>query len=676
MKKPSTINLNTIANAKTNLTDRSINARDFPELFTTVSAQHRLVRRKPQPLAVFPLHFTNTEKYFKFQEAVYNYFINNVGEGVDKDGYILSGKSTNPSPLLTTMPFNSLFSYPPVSNTKAADAMNIATDFESDEHKSIFADLMHLMHKDYVPVSVSINKGASAGPVTYEKDVQVKLQGMVQLAEHFEDVMSFIKAGDLRGLFDKHGFLLYSTVGSRLQQDGGAFKGKDYIGKPRPFYSREYAMTGGTKGKIQFVEKDLFLNKDFINDETSFLKSYQRASARTRLVYGYQTPLVQFINQLVTPMMESNHDRYEETYKTRGYDSLAKSIEGSTSVIGVDVSNHDTLIRWWMLKEYIHGLPVTDDVKLLISLLARAPYMRPPLNEGDDPVFSADPFDIKSYDHESGLPSGVGMHSAFGKLFMTFTYVIMITDFTGYKGIDWLDSLLRGNDEDVKLKDSVDDALYIFKKNNSLQKYLYDLLNGNDITSYKSEFKGTAAAKLRIFDRGQPSPYHTVEAEHGIAYLGSQISRSPITKVTHIGPNILNYVKNFYMPENGIHSKTRTFWFLGFSARKEIFARAINGTKIMADIDNLFALHCGEHPDDIIRHFEMNNKAEIAELLEPKSAVEVEILLDNSKLQYKYLIGHPDLRDEFAEQFITVVPKVLRELIFKVGLTDQIKRIG
>lgn len=654
----------TIRNKKTSHQDRSVNAKVFKEtLFKSVSASHRLVHRKPQSLAVFPRHFTSSRKYFNFQEEVFSY-MQALPKKIDSSGFFDLGSTTDASPLLTTMPFHAQYSYPLVDNTAFASNLGIVQGFESSEHELIFSDIMDLLHKDHLDISVKINKGSSSGPVTFEKDVQFKLAGMEHFVLNFDDIMKFIKKGDLKGLFDKHGFLFYSTTGSRIQQDKAEVKKGVVTGKPRPVFDRLYAMTSGNEGKTFVADKDL-ANSAAFNDQSDFtIPHNKRTMARVRLVYGYQTAVVQVINQTITPMIEENHKRYEKTFKTRGHDDLNKSLSGSHQIFGLDVSNHDVLIQGWMLSEYIDRLPVSEDLKIIITLLARAPYMRPPLNDGDEPIFSADPFDINSYDHNIGLPSGMGLHSAFGKAFMTFSYVIMITDLIGYKGKDWLNTFLEGNDPDLLFKDSVDDALYSFKRDSTLCRYIGDLLDKRDLSMYKADFKGTDKAKKRIFENHTPSPYHIIEKEQGIAYLGSQISRNPFNNKLHIGPSIINYVKNYFMPESGVHASTRMFWFTGFEQRRSLFAEAINGQSIIQKVDSIFEDTMGEHPMSIVQHFKINNKQLIDSLIEPVTAIELEVSLDPSKLQWKYMNDNEHIRSEFAEQFVTAVPVNLRHAIF------------
>jgi hypothetical protein len=615
----------------------------------------------PRPLEFWQGKDTLSKEYYDLQSDLYDYYCN-LGSEINTDGTFKLGHTPSPETLLTTMAYHEPHSYPLVDNDVLTKG-KIADGFLNDEHKKLFDTIVSMMYKKRGDYITQIPKDSSAGPPFYHKDTELKMKHLNQVLLHYDDIARLVSKGKLHEVYEKYGALFFKTVGVRLQTDGGEYENGNFTPKKRPFISKEAALSGGSKGEIIKYDKDLVNSKEFNRSSAFPLRKNKRAMARSRLVYGYQSVWATIFNQALNSYSEDFKKKYSYTFKHRGYAELSMHIGNAKQIIGVDVASHDLFYKRWMIKEYVSRLPLNDKSKLIYLLLMQAPYLRPALNPGEEAIFSADPFDIKSYNHQMGLPSGLGAHNNLSIAWMVFSYMIPICEFYDDWSFDLVDKILSGRHSVVAFKDSSDDALYIIRHTDDGLGEWLDACIKHSNPIYQDKIREIALKrgfKPDNYIKYGISPYHIIEEEKGITYLGSQIS-STESGHRHVGPNFLNYAKNFYMAESSIRSFKRKNWVEGFMLRREIYAQAYMGTLRMDEVDRIVEKHLGFNPYNEAKRL-LSYKSDVTSITPVKPA-DYEVILEPSKLQWKFT--EEEVSKHVLELFVRRLDKQLVNIIYE-----------
>lgn len=535
---------------------------------------------------------------------------------------------------------------PVVDRRRMLQAAKLQSGYSTPRHKRI-AKLLHglMFGSRKRAANFHFSKISSTSNPFFEYNTEWKKTMALHSLEHAETILTLVDKGDLHTLYRDHGWMFMATLVERHQAEGGTgLLTGDFVPKKRMVATREYALSGGTKGSMIEADKTGML-------QWFGLPANRAAAMRVRTAYGFAAAPTYFISCLLAGVREQYYERFAFTWHHTTPEQIHAKIAGAKSIIGLDVTTMDQFFPAFLLDDHATWLGDYFDPRVtkLISLVNYAPYFAPSLGHGLPPFWAGNPFDLKSFKIDVGLSSGRADNPDLGKFYMTWVYLCFMDDTLGdllEQGDDPVRSLmsvLQGKHPRFGLLDMSDDAVIA----------LWDDGRAEELD---------AQLQARLKD-GNASPYAVLAPEDGVAFLGNVFKKNDVGEIVRPTPNPVTYLVNRHCPEHGIRSPHRKYWGLGLNEATNHYLQA---GSVIADLitmtKDVWKTHFkGEVPDPYVsaaRHAVLM-KSLPAETL---SYADLDVLLNPAKRYYRYAEG--DISDhvkallsgtvehEFIERFV------------------------
>lgn len=527
--------------------------------------------------------------------------------------------------------------WPLASNLeKRADA-GLKNDWVAPWHQVVFKAFVRCFFKDLHPVDLKLRKGSSTVVPFFSKDPGVRKDlARRALAEARVAGELWLK-GDYTEAYLAHQFGgAYYVVYRSQSTDKISFDKGVYTAKPRMVADKEYALSGGKRGRLFESSKSL--------DDVDFrvLPGFFRERLRTAMGGPYQ------LNVALMPIMQAVRKRIYSEYgfsfhHTTRAQKEAKVRAWDTAVM-VDVSDHDT---FWpthlylpLIKEALADLGYADWWIALMEGSFRLPIYvgAPAVDEGKTLIG-----DWRKPDLQVGMPSGQSGTDVFGTLGMSFLYFIVQVTHTAPRYITELqtldraervvDAYLRGKLEFAAMS-KTDDAV---------------LLWGEGVIARE-------AIKLRqdLKDEKPVCDYMHISYEHGGAFLGDILlyDASRRLKQSVFVGNILSMANNSLSPEYGVQSAIkdrsrvrRPFPGLAYESYKDVYGSAPGYGPLLEVLEKAWrpnyhesyeAFRRRQYEEDLVRLSQYLASVAKYSGLDHLSMADKEVLVSPDKLDYKY----------------------------------------
>lgn len=428
---------------------------------------------------------------------------------------------------------------PLVSNAAFIKSNGLA-DALKESDRPFLREMVRLFFGAAAPADLYIRKAGSTSFPFFTTDNDYKKLAALKILhnpDHFLRLATGSEA-QLREMADTYHTVLLYAIHERQQPDGTTTENGKLVPKKRVAATEEEARTGSYTGKT-------FANKEVKDVHGNVLEN--NFAMRRRDVFGMSGPVNYFLTAIMGCFREVYLDRFAFTYKVRGREDKQEKISSYSFVVGSDVKTMDKTIPEWFLTEVLAELSNYLDPRV-IELMRRAyqsPYVVPsPWRETPeqfDPLFGGSPFDPKNFKQHVGLPSGVAFNPDWGKLWMTFVYMVLYRDCGAIHSPSEVEGLLQGKNRDHAILDMSDDAAF--------------LTNSPSV-----------AAKFKV----AKSPYALLEPEVPVIYLGDVFCQVGDRKMVY--PNPITYVVNPVCREDSIDRSGPVAWAEGFVARQQVYS--------------------------------------------------------------------------------------------------------
>lgn len=382
-------------------------------------------------------------------------------------------------------------------------------------------EIIDLFFGHVAPADTHIRKEGSTSFPWFTSDISYKKQALMKIVHNVDDFLNLATGDDLslKELLEKYHTLFVYAIHER-QQPSSVSKAKDgsYVAKTRSAPTEKEAREGTYDGKT-------IANMEVYDSAGNVIPNH--FAMRRRDVFGMNGPVNYFLTTIFASFREVYLNRFEFTYKTRDREDKRRKIAKYQYTIGSDVKTMDKTIPRWFVDYVFNKLTKYLDERVveLMRRIYRAPYVVPPPWKKTavdyDPVFGGNPLEGASFDNHVGLPSGIAFNPDWGKLWMTFVYVILYRDCQALLQPSDIEPFLRGNDKEHALLDMADDGAFL-------------------TNSY------TVALRLKE----AKSPYALLEPETPVIFLGDVFVEEGGKKAVYANP--LTYVVNSLCREDSI----------------------------------------------------------------------------------------------------------------------------
>jgi hypothetical protein len=242
---------------------------------------------------------------------------------------------------------------------------------------------------------------------------------------------------------------------------------------------------------------------------------------------------------------------------------------------------------------------------------------------------------------------------------MLTSYIIMADDYFHNVLEVGIDSILRGEHMWFKTLNMGDDAL-IMTDNTDFYNHLTSLLDGKG--GLARPIDNEAENRLK---QSRPSPYHIIEKEDGVTFLGNVVSR--LDDGTYkVYPNIVSDVVNWWVPERGTDSKSREYWAIGYEYRKLVFAKHPSYSKVREIEERVFYKHFKTLPSIIARKYRKEPEVSLI----GASFADISVATDPSKLHC--LFDEDEIDPAIVQQYVSTIPREVTDLIKEKTLHQSI----
>jgi len=411
---------------------------------------------------------------------------------------------------------------------------------------------MDLFFGHVAPADLYIRKEASTSLPYFTVKEDYKKQSAYKTLSECEPFLKLATGGkaQLKSLLQQYDAVFIAAIHERQQPNAISYEDGVLKSKSRTAATESEARSGDYSGRtIASME---------VRDKHGNIISGHFAMRR-RDVFGENGPINYFLTGIIGCFRAVYLNLFSFTYKMRSREEkLQKSIRYK-HVIGCDVKTMDKMIPRWFADFVFARLPkyLDDRVVEVMRRLFHAPYVCPPPGPGTssqyNPVFGGSPLDPGNFKQHPGLPSGIAFNPDWGKLWMTFVYLVLLRDCGALSNVAEIEPLLRGLNLEHALFDMSDDAT---------------LLTNSD----------TVAKKLQ-----QPSsPYAILEFENPVIYLGDVFCQTSAGRLVVANP--VTYLVNMLCREDSVDRKSPAQWAVSYQARTQVYS----GTPIYRDLNQIF----------------------------------------------------------------------------------------
>lgn len=502
----------------------------------------------------------------------------------------------------------------PVTNNAALIAKDGLRSTIRDEDAPYLKELIRLFFGHAVPSNLHIRKAASTGFPYFTNDVQYKKLATLKILWNIDewlDMMAGPSSGLQGALAEYHSILLYA-IQERQQPNAiirdakGCLSSKSRI-TPTEKEARSGDFSGGTIA-------DMTVHDEHGNPIPGHF------AMRRRDVFGGNGP----VNYVLTAIMNSFRDvylsRFAFTYKTRDRHDKQRKIAPYAYVIGSDVKTMDKMIPEWFTSFVMNELPkyLDERVVKVMNRLIRAPYVVPSpwvrTSPDYDPVFGDSPLRDTSFTMHVGLPSGIAFNPDWGKLWMTFVYMILYKDIGAIYSTRDLEPLLRGLNKEHALQDMSDDAAFL-----------------------------TNSAIIAKRLQNPKSPYAVLEVETPVIFLGDVYCEVDGKKEVY--PNPITYVVNAMCREDSIDRQPVQAWGEGVLARMQVYSH----NPIFRDLNAIYE-------ETVRKHTGVNPTLLARALAKQQRFNDVDALVRMSPGVLHYKVDPKDVSPEVLDELVSTIP--------------------
>lgn len=534
--------------------------------------------------------------------------------------------------------------WPLASNLKKRADAGLANGPVSQRDSLLFRAAVRLMFSDLEPTALKIKKGSSTCVPHFATDMPTKVavaERALETAPHAGRLMLNGQFEEAYRLYDMGGayYVVYRAQSTdAITHDSKTHK---FTSKDRMVADFEYAITGGESGTLSPASKD----PSRLKDEYGIEAPDGFFCERRRTAMGGPFALNAVLMAIAQAARTRLYDRYAYTFHHTTRLNKEEKVKSWALCIATDVSDHDTFWPGWLrdlLCDELLEMGYADWwVAILRTTLKLPIYVGAPA-PGQGQTLIGDP---NSPDLEVGLSSGVGFTDLLGTLLMSITYCIMQLDHTA----PHLDSRIKDMPSACRFLDSYWQGLEEIRQISKSDDAMLGWVPGRSLAA--------GHRLLEVLKEGavNPSPYMKISYEHGGAFLGDILlydQRREPSSAIFIG-NINSMLNNQFSPEYGVQSgvkdrskRKRPFPGLAWASMRETYGSCPIYSDVLEMIERHWWDAFGEsyraYREEMLRTdtlalsryvAEQVAKAGLAEL----SAIDLEVLADPSKLQYKYI---------------------------------------
>lgn len=457
----------------------------------------------------------------------------------------------------------------PISNNaQLIKSENLASEMR-DSDRPFFRELVRLFFGHAVPANLHIRKQASTGFPFFTTDNQYKKLATLKALHNIDDFLSAAvgdRAGLKYGLNEYHSLYLYA-IQERQQPNPIINKDGVFSSKPRTAATEKAAREGSYAGQTT-------ADMGFYDHNGNLVPNH--FAMRRRDVFGGNGIINYVLTAIIGCFRDVYLNRFAFTYKTRDrHDKQAKAAKYAY-IVGSDVKTMDKMIPQWFTEEVFKELANYLDERVIEMMRRKfqAPYVVPPpwrkTPEGYNPLFGGDPLDPANFKQHVGLPSGIAFNPDWGKLWMTFVYVVLYKDIGAIFTPGDVEPLLSGKNRDHALLDMSDDAAFLTNS-------------------------ATVASRLKKPN----SPYAVLEVETPVIFLGDVFCEVEGRKEVY--PNPITYVVNALAREDSVDREGPVAWAEGVMARFQVYSANPIFRDMNAIYEEEFRKHVGINPFLIAR---------------------------------------------------------------------------
>lgn len=547
--------------------------------------------------------------------------------------------------------------YPLVDNSHLRVEKGLVNSWSAPWHENCARALARLFFRDIEPVPLKLRTNSSSMMPFYTKEMTRKKELARYALASGRKASELMMAGDYLTAWTQYYIGgAYHTVYRRQASDAMTYEKGVFTPKARPVADLEFALTGGRSGS--FAPSDRTLKLEGVRIPDGF------ARERNRTAMG--GPLGLNVNLMVIAQAVRQHiyTEFPYTYHHTTRSSQQEDMRKMGYIIAADVSNHDWYWATFIvdtIADELSEMGYADWWVHLYKTRFKLPNYVTDVSPTEGNILLGDWRDPQN---NGGLPSGNAFTDLDGCFLMTLVYFLIqvehtypeiIRELNTIEGAERvLTSYLKGN-LPISLKDKSDDALLGWP-----DTYLHG-------RARKLHDKMKAGESV--------SPYMIVSYEHGGAFLGSILlypTSGQTTGLTLIG-NVNSLAVNQFSPEYGVQSniKDRTkarrpYPGLAWKTLSQNYGTAPGYAEAMEIIEHEYAKVYGESyrafretwlQDDERRLMDDLRSRQLS--LPELTPLEIEVLLDPSKLDWKYSTG--DVSQSIVDLMFNGIP--LEEIV-------------
>lgn len=501
----------------------------------------------------------------------------------------------------------------PVSNNATLIASNKLNSQIRKEDEPYLVELVKLFFGHVAPANLHIRKAASTGFPFFTTDNQYKKLAALKILHNVNDWLDKM-AGDSHQLHmaleEYHTIYLYAIQERQstnsINEVNGVFSSKSRTA-PTEQEARSGDYSGGTVADMSVRDKHGNLVPGHF-------------AMRRRDVFGGNGPLNYVLTAIINCFREVYLKRFAFTYKTRDRADKQQKITPYAYVVGSDVKTMDKMCPEWFTAFVMNELTkyLDDRVVKVMDRLFRAPYVAPPpwrkTPEAYNPVFGESPLDDSAFTNHVGLPSGIAFNPDWGKLWMTFVYIILYKDVGAIHLPADVEPLLRGLNRDHALQDMSDDAVFL---------------------------TNSAVVAKRL--ASPSSPYAVLEVEKPVIFLGDVYC--DVGGKKEVYPNPITYTVNFLCREDSADRLQPQTLGEGYLARMQVYSHS----PIFRDLNAILEQECRKYTG-------VNPTLMARALARRQSFNEIDAMVRNSPGVLHYKVDPKDVSAEVLDEVVATIP--------------------
>jgi len=511
-------------------------------------------------------------------------------------------------------------SYTAIDNKLIREEKGLPNDWRRPRDRELFEQLCHCFFREIDMKNIKANRISTSGAPEFTTDYVKKIEWIDEILKikNVGEVMKKVMKHDLEGLLRDHKLVIAYVVNKRRQED--------LHSKERWVIDYLYAVTGGKKGK-RFKA-----NKDVVLSDSTIVKGF--SAQRLRAVKGSPIRLTALLQPFAAGVRSSIAKRYAATYKhTTDEDSAEKLNKYAGAPFSTDYTEFDTTYPGFFRESMLKVMAFYFDPAIveLARLSFAAPYFQPavysvPANatpeqraqlELDDPGrWVGNPLDIEDFIFNSGIVSGNPFVDIEGKLGGTFDAIVKWDYILGDMD-KRMESFLEGADPLIGDRNQGDDNQAMSNDPALKADFIEKTLAKDDSGKYIYSYFAADREKGNIF------------TGKGVTWFNERGERTDRMRVIPRVAGVLRWFTN----ERAITAKTRQFWPVGFFERQSLYGQNPAWGNFWRTITENWSRETGTDLETLAASA---YDATTMPRVNIRSAADLEVLLDSSKLDYLY----------------------------------------